>query len=106
VKYTSIWEFNVRPEYVPEFIRQYGHRGAWAQLFSRATGYLGTQLLRDRQAGNRFVTLDHWASEALYREFRQRFQDEYAALDRQCGDLTLSERQLGEYSEATDGPEV
>ena len=104
-KYTCIWEFHVRPEHIPEFIRHYESRGTWARLFSMAEGYLGTQLLRDRQDQSRFVTLDHWASESLYREFRQRFQAGYTALDRQCEGLTLSERQVGEFAEATDGSE-
>ena len=41
-----IWEFTVREEHIQEFISAYDSNGDWANLFRRAEGYLGTQLLR------------------------------------------------------------
>jgi len=40
-----MWGFVVRPEKVREFISAYKADGAWAQLFSPAAGYGGTELL-------------------------------------------------------------
>jgi hypothetical protein len=46
--YVSLWEFRVNSGFVSEFKKAYGPDGDWARLFHRAGGYLGTELLRDR----------------------------------------------------------
>ena len=56
--YTYIWAFEVRAEHVEAFRRYYGEGGAWMQLFRRARGYVGTQLLQDESEPLRFVTID------------------------------------------------
>jgi len=45
-----------------EFELRYGPRGAWAVLFGRAQGFLGTQLLRDEATPGRCLTIDRWQS--------------------------------------------
>jgi heme-degrading monooxygenase HmoA len=97
--YCYLWEFRVAPEARAEFERHYGADGSWSQLFRRAEGYLGTHLLQDRADPGRFLTLDRWRSDADHRAFRTAFAQEYAALDRLCEALTLSETALGEYRE-------
>ena len=95
--FTYIWSFEVRPEDVEAFRRSYGDGGAWTQLFRRARGYLGTQLLRDEQDALHFVTIDTWARREDYEAFRAAFASEYAALDRSCEGLTTEQTCLGHF---------
>lgn len=94
-----VWEFVVDEARRAEFEHHYGPRGTWAVLFSRATGYLGTQLLTDEATPGRYLTIDRWQSAEAYRAFRARYDAEYAALDRQCAALTRHERALGSFVE-------
>jgi quinol monooxygenase YgiN len=96
--YAFVWEYVVRPERADEFYRTYGPHGAWVQLFSRAEGYVRTELFRDESRPNRFVTIDVWVSRDAHDAFRQRFSQEYTALDAQCEAYTLSERFVGDFS--------
>lgn len=94
-----VWEFRVHPDRRTEFEGNYGSEGAWTALFRRAEGYLGTELLHDRNDVLRYVTIDHWTSPDAYRSFRARFAGQYAALDRDCEGLTAHEATLGEYDD-------
>lgn len=98
--FTIAWEFVVKAGRAEEFESHYGPDGSWAQLFRRAQGFLGVELLRDRGDARHYLTLDRWSDAASYRAFRVRLADEYAALDRACEDLTEREAPLGEYGSA------
>jgi heme-degrading monooxygenase HmoA len=102
--YTCVWEYEVPAETEQEFLTHYAPGGSWTRLFRRASGYVATELYRDRQRRGRFLTVDHWLTEAAYREFRSRFAAEYEALDHSCGRLTRRETPLGEL-EAVIGHE-
>lgn len=93
-----IWVFDVRRDCLDAFRRYYGEAGAWAALFRRGRGYLGTQLLEDQDDPLRFVTIDTWKSVEDYEAFRQAYAAEYAALDRACERLTTRETQIGHFS--------
>ena len=95
--YTYIWAFKVLPEHVDAFCREYGEGGAWTQLFRRAPGYLGTQLLQDRTDPLRFITIDTWRSAEDYEAFRAAYTSDYAALDRLCEGWTLEETLIGHF---------
>lgn len=95
--YAYAWEFLVRPGREGEFVRHYGPDGTWAELFRLAPGYVQTLLLRDREDGSRFVTVDLWESVEAFEDFRRRFAEEFARLDEACEALTLEERTLGTY---------
>jgi uncharacterized glyoxalase superfamily protein PhnB/heme-degrading monooxygenase HmoA len=103
-RFSYVWEYEVPTEAEPEFIRHYAPDGAWVRLFRRASGYLGTQLYRDRQRPGRFFTVDHWLDEAAYREFRRAFAAEFEALDQTCAGLTRREAHLGDYEPIADEP--
>jgi hypothetical protein len=45
--YLILWEYHVKPEKRAEFEQIYSPGGAWAELFQKGTGYLGTELMRD-----------------------------------------------------------
>jgi len=97
--FTYVWEFDVPREREAEFERHYGQAGTWVKLFSRASGYLGTLLLKDGERPGRYLTVDRWESEAAYRAFRTQYASEYQALDLQCENLTSSEKSLGNFTE-------
>ncbi|HEY3515651.1 MAG TPA: antibiotic biosynthesis monooxygenase [Gammaproteobacteria bacterium] len=96
--YTYIWAFEVHPEHVVAFRWHYGAGGAWTQLFRRARGYLGTQLLEDQTDSVRFVTIDTWSSVEDYEAFRTAYASEYAELDRLCEGFTVRETLIGHFT--------
>ena len=95
--FLTIWEYTVPPDRAEAFIAAYGPAGAWARLFQQGSGYRGTELYRDRDDPTRFMTIDFWLSIEDFEEFRARFADQYAALDRTCEALTSAERRLGAF---------
>ena len=95
--FVILWQFEVVPKHVAEFERQYGTAGAWARFFSQSDEYLGTRLLRDAEQPHQYITLDSWKSEAAFREFDNRFHEEYRALDATFERLTVSEMRLGTF---------
>jgi len=100
--YTYLWAFEVRAEHAEAFRRHYGEGGAWTQLFRRAKGYLGTQLLQDETDPLRFVTIDTWSSVEDYEAFRAEYAAEYAALDRLCEGFTNRETLIGRFVRTAD----
>ena len=99
--YSYIWEFIVRDETRERFEEIYGPKGDWAKLFQRSPGYLGTDLIRDKSQGQRYLTIDRWQSFEHFLVFKKEYQAEYQILDEICERLTLSERELGEFSYIT-----
>lgn len=101
--FTTLWEFTVLPSRQAEFESHYGPEGDWAELFRRAPGYLGSELLQDRSDPLRYLTVDRWESLEAWRAFRSRFAAEYERLDRQFEGLATREAPLGEYVPAGHG---
>lgn len=92
-----MWEFLVHPEKLEEFEAAYGPAGDWVQLFRRDESYLRTDLYRDRDNPRRFVTIDHWVSREACRAFRERFRQDFEALDERCEGFTVRETHLGDF---------
>jgi len=99
--YIYIWEYQVRAEAEADFLAHYHPDGAWSRLFRRSPGYLGTELYRDRERRERFITIDRWRSEADFHEFRARFAAAFDTLDHRCSDFTTQERRLGSFVPVT-----
>jgi heme-degrading monooxygenase HmoA len=95
--FATLWEFEVAPAHQAEFIAAYGPTGAWAQLFAKADGYVGTLLLNDQNDPKRYVTVDRWMSQQAYEAFLAEYRAEYEQLDVDCERLTLREAHLGSY---------
>ena len=95
--YVYIWEYQIRTETEADFLAHYKPDGAWSRLFRRAPGYLGTELYRDRERRDRFITIDRWRSEADFQDFRTRFAAAFDALDHLCSDFATQERRLGTF---------
>ncbi len=96
--YVIIWEYEVKADHVTEFEGIYGPEGAWAQLFKKHPGYLGSELLRDSDQSQRYITIDRWTSSEAYNSFQAKWQDEYNELDTRCESFMDSESFLGTLS--------
>jgi len=95
--FVILWEFRVRADAVGDFQRAYGRDGDWDSLFRKGDGFVGTELLHDADDGTRFLTIDRWTSQEAYKEFREAFEVEYAAIDARYEDMTISETRIGEF---------
>jgi heme-degrading monooxygenase HmoA len=95
--YVIVWEYQVKAEYLEDFEKIYGAGGAWADLFQRENGYLGTELLYDPQNSQGYITIDRWVSSRDYDNFLIRCQEEYEILDAKCNELTERETLLGKW---------
>ncbi len=92
-----IWEYRVKTDRLHEFLEAYRPDGAWARLFQRGDGYLGTELHEDSENPLRFVTIDRWESTERWEAFRSECESEYRDLDRRCEELTEAERKVGQF---------
>lgn len=90
-----IWEFEVSTEQRQPFESAYVFDGVWAKLFRRDPAYSETILIRDHESVGRYLTLDVWEDETSYRAFKEKFAEEYYAIDHDCEALTESERLIG-----------
>lgn len=93
-----VWEFRVQPGRTPEFERAYGPDGNWARLFRRSPGYRGTELLRDPQEPQRYLTLDRWDDISAFEAFKAGHGEDYNALDQACEPLCAEERLVGRFA--------
>ena len=88
------WEFLPAPGRAAEFVAAYGDQGPWVELFRRARGYLGTQLLPVIDRPGWYRTIDNWTSAEAYAAFRSEYADQYRAIDMTCAQLTAQERHV------------
>jgi len=95
--YIIIWEYRVKVESIVEFEQIYQPGGKWTELFKKGNGYLGTELLRDSDDGQRYVTIDRWVSFEDYELFLSQWKKEYEVLDLQGEGLTEREALLGKW---------
>jgi heme-degrading monooxygenase HmoA len=95
--YIIMWEYRVKEERCSDFELLYSSNGDWAQLFSRGTGFISVELLRDEASPQRYLTIDRWRSKEEYETFLARWGKEYKALDVRCEDLTEGEALMGKW---------
>lgn len=95
--YTYMWEYHVLSDRVDEFEALYGPQGKWSDLFRQSTGYIRTELHRDRSQVDRFITVDYWESYGAWLDWRARFEAQFEELDRRGEHLTADERELGRF---------
>ena len=91
-----LWRYVVRPGAEAAFEALHGADGPWTTLFADYAGWLGTELLREDDAG-RYLTIDRWTSEDAYVAFLADASERYAALDEHGDALTLAEERVGAY---------
>jgi heme-degrading monooxygenase HmoA len=95
--YLILWEFIVRQGMEPQFEEVYGSGGDWAKCFRKGRGYQGTELSRDADNQQRYLTMDFWESRGDYLAFKSQHAAEYKAIDQKCEALTEQERELGRF---------
>jgi heme-degrading monooxygenase HmoA len=98
--FVRIWQFRVPSERADEFRIIYGPGGEWTRLFRREAGFLGTELLHSITHPNVFFTIDRWDSDEAWAAFLRAWGEDYAALDRHCERLTVSEGEIGTFQSA------
>ena len=89
-----VWRYDVRVGSTADFERIYGRDGAWARLFSRAEGYIGTELYRAVDRPDRYLTVDAFTADASWQRFLLEHRVAYDDLDRQSSELTVAEQEL------------
>ena len=95
--FVIVWQFEIAEENVAAFETAYGADGPWSELFRKATGYKGTELLRDAYESGKYLTIDRWTDEQAFRAFRKEHDADYEALDRSCDALVSRETRIGAY---------
>lgn len=95
--YLILWEYKVRPDKVEAFEEFYGSEGAWAKLFAKAEGFLGTTLSKKLGEDNVYLTEDRWETRERFERFSDENKAEYARLDVVGDELTESEVKIGAY---------
>jgi len=98
VVFVRVWEYEVPGDRAAAFTTAYAADGAWAELFGRAAGFLGTELYRDAVRADRFLTIDRWQNEEDWQSFLHVFGAAYESLDAQLEGLAAAERPLFEGS--------
>jgi hypothetical protein len=97
--HVRVWKFRPTERRESEFAEAYSGDGAWACLFGKAAGFLGTSLLRPTEAGGWWLTLDRWASVADFDAFHRDFGEEYRELDVQLEGVAGDEEFVGTFKE-------
>ena len=97
-QYVYVWTFQVKSGCEGQFEETYGVKGDWVCLFRKATGYVRTELLRDRTVPGRYLTIDYWENEMSHQQFRQKFDSDFRELDERCEHLTESEELVGHFA--------
>ena len=100
--YVIIWEYVVRSDRAAEFVDAYGPRGPWAELFGRADGFLGLELLRREDRADCYLTIDRWRSLGHFEAFKARLEADYHRLDEAFSELTLEEERIGSFTLPSD----
>jgi heme-degrading monooxygenase HmoA len=92
-----ILQYDIVPSAREDFERAYRSAGDWAVLFRTSDGYLGTQLLRDLDLPNRYITIDYWRSASAFAAFKHAHGSAYSDLDRRCTPLMVAETFVGGF---------
>ena len=98
--HVRVWLFEPAAGSDEEFARAYSSDGAWAQLFERGEGFVGTILLAPSEPGGPWLTLDRWESQGAFERFQHVHGEAYRSLDAELAHLTAAETFVGTFEEA------
>ena len=87
-----VWLFRPPSGREDEFERAYAPDGAWADVFRRAEGYVGTRLLRPAAPDGWWMTIDSWTDASAFESFQAGQGALYEALDRKLEPIAGEER--------------
>jgi quinol monooxygenase YgiN len=91
----TIWDYEVRDNFIGQFKDAYGPDGEWAKLYKKCSGYIKTDLLQDLDNPNRFITIDCWQSHTALDSMIHIVAPEYEYLEKRCEAFTTSENHIG-----------
>ena len=94
-----VWLFRPPAGREEAFGTAYCADGAWAEVFRRGRGYLGTRLLRPAQAGGWWMTIDSWSDKQAFADFQARHRSAYDELDRKLEGVAGEERFVGGFDD-------
>ncbi len=94
---TILWEYRVKADRTTDFEKIYASNGAWAELFQKGRGFLGTKLFHSMEQPRVYVTIDQWESMKDYKAFLLEWKEEYETLDKQCEGLIEHENCIGTF---------
>lgn len=94
-----LWRFEVKEEYVDNFISAYDPNGTWAEFFRKDQDYKGTRLLCDVENKLIFVTMDMWESKESFGKFKKKYEEEYYKLDSEFEKFTIAEKLIAEFDD-------
>jgi heme-degrading monooxygenase HmoA len=97
-KFVYIWKYKVKPEFRWEFEKAYNTNGDWANLFRQSPGYIKTELLKDRNNPNQYITIDYWKSFDDNQNFKKQFVSNFQLLDEKCDAYTDEETYIGDLN--------
>lgn len=97
--HVRIWKFRPPEGRENEFAEAYSRDGRWANLFGRASGYRGTELLPPSEPGGWWLTLDRWRGKGDFERFGHDCRDEYRALDAELEGVAGEEKFVGAFEE-------
>ena len=97
MNYCIVWRFVVAEAQQAEFEAAYGPDGPWAELFRKAEGFIGVELMRSTEKAGTYLTVDRWSSQAAFESFRERFAVEYHALDVRLEGVSKTEARIGAF---------
>jgi heme-degrading monooxygenase HmoA len=95
--HVRIWKFRPPAGREQEFAAAYHGDGLWAELFNRARGYRGTELLQPMEPGDWWVTIDRWDSLGDFEAFQHDFGIEYRGLDAELEGVAGDEEFVGAF---------
>jgi len=97
--HVRVWKFRPPRGREADFSKAYSSTGDWVHLFRKAPGYQGTTLMAPTEAGDWWLTLDHWDSRGDFDAFVEMFGEEYRALDAKLEGLSGEEVFVGAYED-------
>ncbi len=92
--YVIVWKYEVSPSQDESFKSAYGSAGDWATLFSRGSGYIGTELIAVGPSD--YITIDRWQSIEDFERFLTGNRADYQDLDEACAVFTVKEELIGQ----------
>ena len=89
-----VWRYDVPPDVREEFEREYGPDGSWARLFAASPGFVATSLYVDVGSPTSYLTVDRFANDEAWQQFRTEHDAAYREVGRRLQHLTTRQEDL------------
>jgi hypothetical protein len=89
-----IWRYDVAPNVRDEFVREYGPHGSWAALFAQSPEFVDVTLYANVTNAGSYLTVDRFADEDGWNQFRLEHDAEYQRLGDALQHLTIAQEEL------------